>query len=92
MQDKNLQKIWVIKNSGELPWPSGTQLDWQSGDKLETSPERNIVPEAAPGEDVDISVDIVAPNRPGSYAGHFRMVLPNGVPFGNRVWVDFVVA
>jgi len=25
-------------------------------------------------------------------SGDVGMVLPNGVPFGNRVWVDFVVA
>ena len=84
-------KIWVIRNTGELPWPKGTVLEWQSGDKLQTIPERVEVPEALPQQDVDVAVDIIAPTTEANYTAHYRMVLPNGGYFGNRVWADISV-
>ena len=84
-------KIWVIRNTGELPWPKGTVLVWQSGDKLQTIPERVEVPEALPQQDVDVAVDIIAPTTEANYTAHYRMVLPNGGYFGNRVWADISV-
>jgi len=84
-------KIWLMKNTGSATWPRDCVLEWQSGDKFECTHRVNV-PEASVGEEVDVRMEFIAPINPGNYAGHYRMVLPNGVSFGNRVWVDFRVA
>lgn len=40
-----------------------------------------------PGEEMDISVPLVAPNAPGRYTAYFRLAGPEGKKFGQRVWV-----
>jgi len=86
---QKVTKVWTVRNTGEAAWPPGTILEWQSGDKLGV--DRVAVPEAEPGQDVDIEMEIVAPHKSGHYTGHYRTVLQNGQTFGNRVWIDFVV-
>lgn len=41
----------------------------------------------APDEEVEVSVDLVAPEKPGRYVSHWRLVSPAGQKFGHRVWV-----
>jgi hypothetical protein len=41
----------------------------------------------APDDEVEVSVDLVAPERPGRYVSHWRLVAPAGPKFGHRVWV-----
>ena len=43
------------------------------------------------GEDIEISVDLVAPDRSGRYVSHWRLVSPSGQKFGHRVWVLILV-
>ena len=43
------------------------------------------------GEDIEISVDLVAPDRAGRYVSHWRLVSPSGQKFGHRVWVLILV-
>ena len=37
--------------------------------------------------EVEVSVDLVAPEKPGRYVSHWRLVAPAGPKFGHRVWV-----
>ncbi len=41
----------------------------------------------APDDEVEVSVDLVAPEMPGHYVSHWRLVAPAGPKFGHRVWV-----
>ena len=40
-----------------------------------------------PDGEIDVSVDFITPSRPGLYAGFWRLCLPDGKKFGQRVWV-----
>lgn len=83
-------KIWRMKNNGTIIWPHGTQLIWIGGDRLsETiSVELEIPADGLPVEkEIDIGVDFSAPELPGRYISYWRMVLPSGQKFGQRVWV-----
>eukprot|EP01089_Gocevia_fonbrunei_P009574 TRINITY_DN2191_c0_g1_i1.p1 TRINITY_DN2191_c0_g1~~TRINITY_DN2191_c0_g1_i1.p1 ORF type:complete len:570 (-),score=125.11 TRINITY_DN2191_c0_g1_i1:1-1710(-) len=86
----NFIKIWKIRNNGESAWPENTRLIYVSGDVL-SSVEAVVVPSVQPNEEVDISVDMVAPERPGRYVSNFRLVSPDGRRFGHRVWTDITV-
>ncbi len=93
-------KIWRLRNSGSLHWPKECRLVYMGGDEElggsvddETSlllelPEQGL----APQEEVNVSVDLVAPMQPGRYVSYWRLVVPSPPPaegqrFGHRLWV-----
>eukprot|EP00850_Spirogloea_muscicola_P011379 SM000070S21345 [mRNA] locus=s70:590221:594000:+ [translate_table: standard] len=83
-------KIWRLRNSSNTHWPEGTQLICIGGSKLGLTdaialqvPKDGLVP----GDELDASVDMVAPELPGRYVSHWRLMAPNGTRFGHRVWV-----
>jgi len=83
-------KIWRLRNEGEIAWPEGTYLLFVGGDKL-CAQEEIPVPVAAPGSEVDISVDMVAPTKSGRYVSYWRLCNSDGSRFGQRVWLDIYV-
>jgi next-to-BRCA1 protein 1 len=83
-------KIWRLRNSGSIAWPPQTQLVHVGGDELGSVyavtlelPEHGLAPDG----EMEVSVDLVAPERPGRYVSHWRLVAPAGPKFGHRVWV-----
>lgn len=88
---KAFVKIWKMKNVGNLKWPENTRLVYAFGASLTKSEGAVVVPAVAPGEEVCLSVDMVAPSSAGRYVSNFRLVTPEGFRFGHRVWVDITV-
>jgi len=83
-------KVWRVRNSGETAWPSETVLMFVGGDLL-GAPAQVAVPRTVnSGEEVDISVNMIAPEKSGRYTGYWRLMSPEG-RFGQRVWVDIFV-
>jgi next-to-BRCA1 protein 1 len=83
-------KIWRLRNSGSCAWPKSTQLVHVGGDALGSVLAVDLVlPEEglAPDGEAEVSVDLVAPEKPGRYVSHWRLVSPTGQKFGHRVWV-----
>lgn len=83
-------KIWRLRNIGTLRWPHGTQLVHVGGDVLGSDKPSSLElsEEGLPcEEEIDASVDLVAPEYPGRYVSHWRLRAPSGQKFGQRVWV-----
>jgi len=59
------------------------------GDDMQAEPVE--VPAATPGQEVDVTVKIVAPALAGRYVAYYRLELSDGARFGHRVWADIVV-
>ncbi|MCO5579323.1 hypothetical protein L7F22_033178 [Adiantum nelumboides] len=83
-------KIWRMSNIGTLPWPQSTHLVHVGGDVLGT--DKAVILELPDnglpcGEEVEVSVDLVAPAKAGRYVSHWRLSAPSGQKFGHRVWV-----
>jgi len=82
-------KIWRFRNEGSHMWPADARLVFvskQMGD-LMGAPDSIPIPYAvSPNQEVDLSVDFVAPPQKGQYCGYWRLCLPNGRKFGQRVW------
>ena len=38
------------------------------------------------GEEIEVAVELSAPERPGRYVSHWRLLAPGGPKFGHRVW------
>lgn len=84
-------KTWRMRNEGQTAWAENTVLAFVGGDQL-SAPESVLVPIVPAGEEVDISVSMVAPSVPGRYVSYWRLCAPEGVRFGHRVWVDIQVS
>jgi hypothetical protein len=86
-----LVKTWRVRNSGTSTWGSGYQLAFVGGDRMGAPDSVNLPRSVAPGEEVDISVNMMAPSTGGSYQGNWQMRNAQGVYFGDRMWVRISV-
>jgi len=81
-------KTWRFRNDGSEPWPQGCKLlfiSLKGGDQM-SGPESVTLSEGVqPGAEVDVSVELTAPEMPGRYAGHYKLCTPEGNKFGDRV-------
>jgi next-to-BRCA1 protein 1 len=89
--DQKFFKIWKMRNEGSTQWPEDARLIFVGGDKL-SALEYVPVPAVNPNEEIEIAVDMVAPSKPGRYIGYWRLAQEDGNRFGQRVWIDIVVA
>lgn len=90
---ETFSKIWLVKNTGQRKWGSGYRLVYVGGDNAMTGTLSHPVPDARPGEDVVLSVPMVAPTeaRDGDYVGFWRLHDDRNVPFGDRFWIKIRV-
>jgi len=87
MPQQPFDKVWKIKNSGPHAWPEGSELVCVGGDKMQ-APESLYLPSVLSGSSIDISLRMVAPTVCGRYTGYWRLQSPQGILFGQRLWVD----
>ena len=83
-------KTWRIKNSGTCEWKAGMKLTYLSGDPLGGPPTVDV-PVVALNSPVDISVNFVAPEAPGTYRSNWRMQSSDGTQFGSTLYVQIIV-
>lgn len=84
------EKTWRVRNDGCLPWTEGTELVFADGEQM-SSPEAVPVPPAGVGEMVDVTVTLTAPAEPGEYRGDWLFRSPEGLIFGQNVYVQIKV-
>jgi len=83
-------KTWRLRNEGTTKWPERCRLIFTDGEKMGANIE-TLVPAISPGEEVDISIDMITPAVPGKYVGYYRMATEEGSRFGHRIWVEITV-
>jgi uncharacterized protein YkwD len=82
-------KTWRIANAGTCVWGPAYTLVYYSGERMGAP---NSVPLGItyPGQNVDISVDLTAPNKTGTYQGNFVIKNPAGLIMSigddSRLW------
>jgi len=83
-------KTWRIQNAGTCIWWSGYTLEHYSENAM-SAPASVPLPVTNPGENADISVDLVAPSVAGTYRGNFVVKNPEGlimqVDNDSRLWL-----
>lgn len=81
-------KQWVVRNNGDLPWTSAYRLVWVGGESRMAGSMSHTVPEAQPGDEVVLSVPMVAPPaRNDAYTSSWRIHDDKNQPFGDTFWV-----
>jgi len=85
-------KTWRIQNTGSCAWTTSFQVIFNQGDLLGAPSSFNLPNYVNPGQTVDISVGMTAPDNTGTYQGSWRLEAPNGITFGvGTSNVDFFV-
>lgn len=88
------QKTWRILNNGTCPWTSGYVLTPVGGNVPQATMGGTATPiqgTVEPGQTYDVTVNLVAPLVPGVYQSFWTMRNPNGLLFGDRIWVGITV-
>jgi hypothetical protein len=84
-------KTWKIMNTGSTTWKTTYALVHVSDHLLGAEKSVPLTVEVPPNQNVDISVNMVAPNENGSYRGFWRMRNAEGQFFGDAIYVDIRV-
>jgi len=90
-------KTWRLRNNGSCTWTTGYSLVFSSGEKMGGPDSVPLPSTVAPGQTVDISVNLTAPATPGSYRGFWQLKNASGAVFGigtsasSAFWVDIKV-
>lgn len=80
--DKGFTKTWRLRNVGTCTWTSGYQIIFDSGDQMNGPSSQQLTNgTVAPGQTVDVSVDLKAPGSPGTYKGNWKLKDAGGVIF-----------
>ncbi|MBI3158102.1 MAG: hypothetical protein HYZ26_00700 [Chloroflexi bacterium] len=75
-------KTWRLRNAGTCTWSASYELVFVSGDRMGGPSSQKLTASVAPGQEVDISVNLVAPNTPAKYTGNWMLRNASGVNFG----------
>lgn len=91
-------KTWRLQNTGSCIWTADYRLVFVSGYSMSAPAETILTTgQVAPGQTVDASVALVAPQDAGTYKGAFMLRAPDGATFGigagavEAFWVQVVV-
>lgn len=88
------QKSWRIRNTGTCTWDRSYMLTFVDGNVPQARMGGMPTPisgTVAPGATYDMTIDLVAPLTPGVYQAFWTMRGPNGLLFGDRLWVGITV-
>jgi hypothetical protein len=83
---------WRLRNVGTSTWTVGYLLRFYSGDAFGAPIEIPLGRVASPGETVDISVPMRAPNTPGNYRTDWVMSNESRSNFREPVFLKIIVA
>ena len=91
------RKTWRLKNIGTCTWNTSYSLVFDVGERMGAPTAVNFPQSVAPGQTVDLNLDMTAPSGVGHYFGYWKLRNANGVVFGigstaNRAfWVEIYV-
>ena len=83
-------KTWRIKNTGSCGWTTDFSFVFASGDQMGGQNIR-LPKNVAPGETVDLSVDMYAPATPGNYQGNWQLKTGSNYAVGPAIWLKITV-
>jgi len=84
-------KTWRFKNAGTCTWNTSYKILFKSGDQMGGPASKNFPNNVAPGETVDLSVNLTAPATGGTYKGTWRAVSDSNEEFIHNIWAQIVV-
>jgi len=84
-------KTWRLRNSGTCTWTSDYDIVFFDGNIMGGPTSDNLPGSVAPGNTIDLSVDLTAPSSNGTHKGRWQLRNARGVLFGSIFFVQIVV-
>lgn len=87
-------KTWRLQNSGSCTWDRDYSLVFVDGDRMSGDRRSSLDAIVDPGETVDVSIELTAPDTRGRYRGYWMLEDEDGNRFGfgarasDAFWVD----
>lgn len=75
-------KTWRLKNTGTCSWTTSYALVFVSGDRMGAPTAVGLTTNINPGQTVDLSVNLTAPDKDGRYKGYWKIRNAAGILFG----------
>jgi len=82
-------KTWRVRNDGSSPWPAAfCRVEFKKGDKMSALSNSFSLStkDIAVGEELDISIALVAPANPGKYVAVWKLTTDAPGGYKNRVF------
>jgi hypothetical protein len=89
--NESFTKTWRFKNTGTCTWNANYKMVFVQGDQLSGPATKNLTQSVAPGESVDLSVNLKAPASEGAYKGFWKVADDEGQYFVHNIWVEIEV-
>lgn len=90
-------KTWRLKNRGTCTWTPDYMLVFTNGESMGGATAVRLPGYVAPGQSVDVSITLNAPDKKGHFVGYWMLRNPSGVLFGygdnanQAFYVDIIV-
>lgn len=85
------RKTWRIRNTGDCAWDAAYRFTFLSGDRMSGPRSAPLGAAVQPGEEVELSVMLIAPETAGTHQGQWQLFASDGKPFGTKSYVVIVV-
>ena len=85
-----IDKRWEVTNSGSCNWDQRYRLTLVNGDALGAEPALALYPARA-GAQATLSIQFTAPAESGTYECQWQATNPDGLPFGDTIYMQVVV-
>jgi len=85
-----IDKQWLVKNNGTCDWDSTYRLKWFGGDPLGAAQEQILFPAKAETQ-ATLRIIFTAPTVEGSFESAWQAYDPDGIAFGDPVFMKIVV-
>ena len=79
-------KTWLVQNSGTCTWDTNYKIGFGFGEAM-SSTTTALTKSVAPGEQVEISINLTVPTKTGNLTGTWRMMNGQGAFFGTNLTV-----
>jgi len=79
---ESFSKTWRLVNAGTCAWTKDYSVVYFSGQLFGAVVEQSLSTQVTPGEVLEITVDMIAPEIPGEYRSNWKLRSPDGALFG----------
>jgi hypothetical protein len=87
---QSFTKTWRVQNTGTCNWTTSYVLGFITGETMEGE-ATVLTSDVYSGNQIDISVSMVAPTTTGTYVGYWKLQNSAGTSFGETLYVQIKV-
>jgi hypothetical protein len=90
-------KRWRLRNNGTCPWSTDYAVLFVGGDQIAAEESISLTQSIAISQTLDVAVDMIAPDEPGTYRSNWQVAAADGEPFGidgnieDAFWLRIIV-